>query len=104
MEDYSDLKNDLSRIFSRVAAKDPELLPTQININGNGPAQAAPIFRLVSCLRVEVKGGHWHLGIWVHGAKAGELIVRREEAAALIKRLAGPETIIEDRTVAHESP
>lgn len=49
----------------------------------------------ISTIRVELLGGHAHLGIWSRGGKAGTLIVNADDAGDMVDRLRGPETTVE---------
>jgi hypothetical protein len=41
----------------------------------------------ITLVRVEPHGTHYTLHVWVNGAKAGELVVRSDEADALLRLL-----------------
>lgn len=46
-----------------------------------------PSNKVVSSLRVEVAGGHAHIGVWNRGGKAGTLVVEASDAIWFIDAL-----------------
>jgi hypothetical protein len=43
---------------------------------------------IVTSIRVELLGGHAHIGVWVRHGKAGELVVDRKDACRIEEMLA----------------
>ena len=44
----------------------------------------------ITSIRAELLGGHYHVGIWVNHAKAGEICLRQEELLPFLKLTANP--------------
>jgi hypothetical protein len=47
----------------------------------------------ITSLRADVGGGHTHLGVWVHHAKSGTLVLRNEEMTLFLEMLEGREVM-----------
>lgn len=44
---------------------------------------------LVSSVRIEIRGGHAHIGVWSRGGKAGTLVVDKDDAFDIAMLLVG---------------
>ncbi len=51
---------------------------------------------LITSVRVEPRGGHAHVGLWVRGQKAGDVVVDLSDSRAFAERLI-PDGVNEER-------
>ena len=73
----------------------PETPPLEIKPAHKSWVDSPQSQKLISTIKVEVRGGHAHLDLWSRGGKAGSLIVDAVDLDQWLYRLKGPETRVE---------
>jgi hypothetical protein len=53
-----------------------------------------PLREPITCVRPELQGGHYHVGVWINHGKSGDLVMRKDELPGFLLAITEKDIIV----------